>query len=172
MIKAVKDKRARRHHGTRLPVGPNGGIQLLLIANVTDLGKAGDLVEVKPGYAKNYLIPQGLATVATEQHRRQLEERKAQLEELHRQKVADCQALAAQIKANPLRLTAKTNDEGNLYGSIYKDEISKALKAKGLDVAPSQVGLEGPIKVTGIYEVPINLCEGVDAKLDVTVDRE
>ena len=172
MINAIKNKRARRHHGTRLPIGPNGGVQLLLTQNVAGLGKAGDMVEVKTGYAKNYLIPQGLATIATEKHREMVEKRKAELEEIRRQKIADAQALAGKIAVSPLMMTAKTNDEGNLYGSIYKDEIAKALQEKGFDVAPAQVGLDGPIKVTGIYKVPVRLFEGVEASLDVTVNRE
>ena len=83
-----RNKRARRAYrtGKRLPTGPNGGIQLLLIQSVDSLGKQGDVVEVKPGYAKNYLIPQGLATFATDHHRRMVEKHKAMLLEIQDRK--------------------------------------------------------------------------------------
>ena len=95
-MSVLKNKRARKYRrsGKRLPVGPNGGVQLLLVQTVDPLGKQGEVVEVKPGYAKNYLIPQGLATVATDHHRRMIEKHRAQLLEIQKQRMAGLQQLA------------------------------------------------------------------------------
>ncbi|MBO7679184.1 MAG: 50S ribosomal protein L9, partial [Thermoguttaceae bacterium] len=97
MIKIEKNKRARRHEGKRLPLGPNGGVQLLLIQTVGPLGKQGDVVEVKPGYANNYLIPQGLATVATDHHRRMIEKHRELLREIQAQRLAGMKRLAERL---------------------------------------------------------------------------
>ncbi len=89
MINAIKDKRARRHQTSKLPKGKNGGIELILLHEIEKLGKIGDLVEVKRGYAVNYLIPQGLAAVATEKTRAIAAARKAEAEAAHAKKIAD-----------------------------------------------------------------------------------
>ena len=157
MINAIKDKRARRHQTSKLPTGKNGGVELILLHEIDKLGKIGDLVEVKRGYAVNYLIPQGLAAVATEKTRAIAAARKAEAEAAH--------------ATSPLTLTATTDDNGNLYGSIYKKEIAAALKEKGIEVKADSIGLEGPIKVTGFYSIPIRLFEGIEGKVDITVDR-
>ena len=169
MIQAVKDKRARRHHNNRLPVGPNGGVQLLLVQTIDSLGKVGEVVEVKTGYAKNYLIPQGLATIATDHHRRMVEKRKAQLEEIKRQKIADYKKLADQIGAKTVTIEATANDEGHLYGSVSQEEVGAALKAENLVITPDQVRFEGPLKETGLYNVRIYLGEEIDSILKVWV---
>ena len=164
MINAIKDKRARRHQTSKLPKGKNGGIELILLHEIDKLGKIGDLVEVKRGYAVNYLIPQGLAAVATEKTRQLAEA-------AHAKKIADAQEIVKKLAASPLTLTATTDDNGNLYGSIYKKEIAAALKEKGIEVKADNIGLEGPIKVTGFYSIPIRLFEGIEGKVDITVDR-
>ena len=171
MINAIKDKRARRHQTNKLPTGKNGGIELILLQEIDNLGKIGDLVEVKRGYAVNFLIPSGAAAVATEKARQLAEARKAEQKAAHDKKVAAAQDTVKKLAANPLTLTATTDDNGNLYGSIYKKEVAKALQEKGIEVSPEQVGLEGPIKVTGFYSVPIRLFEGIEGKIDITVDR-
>ncbi|MGI5832715.1 MAG: 50S ribosomal protein L9 [Thermoguttaceae bacterium] len=171
MINAIKEKRARRRQMNRLPRGKNGGIELILIHNVEKLGKVGDLVEVKRGYAINYLIPQGLAAVATEKARELVAARKAEQEAAHAKKVAAAQEMIKKLAASPLTLTATTDDKGNLYGSIYKREVAQALQEKGFEISADQVGLDGPIKVTGFYSIPIRLFEGAEGKVDITVDR-
>lgn len=169
MIQAVKNKRARRHNGKRLPVGPNGGVQLLLVQSIENLGKAGEVVEVKMGYAKNYLIPQGLATIATDHHRRLVEKRKAQLEEIKRQKIANFRKLADLIASKTVTIESKANDEGHLYGSVSQEEVAGALKAENIDITPNQVRFDGPLKETGLYNVRIYLGEEIDSVLKVWV---
>ncbi|MBO7725962.1 MAG: 50S ribosomal protein L9 [Thermoguttaceae bacterium] len=171
MINAIKDKRARRHQTSKLPRGKNGGIELILLQDVDKLGKIGDLVEVKRGYAVNYLIPQGQAAVATEKTRQLAEARKAEAAAAHAKKIADAQEIVKKLATSPLTLTATTDDNGNLYGSIYKKEIAAALKEKGIEVKADNIGLEGPIKVTGFYSIPVRVFEGIEGKVDITVDR-
>lgn len=169
MIKAVKNKRARHNHGNRLPIGPNGGVQLLLIQTVKDLGKVGDIVEVKKGYATNYLIPQGMATVATEHHRRMVEKRKAELEEIRRQKIETAKELAAKIATKTVTFMGQMNAEHKLYGSVSKEDVANLLKAENIEIAPAMVCFEGAIKDAGQYEINIQLADGVDAKLKLWV---
>src|SRR3990170_1157155 len=92
-----KPKKRRTARSKRLPRGPNRGIELLLVQTVDNLGKQGDVVEVKPGYANNFLIPQGLATIATDHHKRMVDKHKARLLEIQRSRLAGLQALADQL---------------------------------------------------------------------------
>ena len=106
------------HRAKRLPKGPHGGIELLLVQPVEHLGKQGDVVEVKHGYAMNYLIPQGLATIATEHHKRMVEKHRAQLEAIEKARLAGLQTLAAELGRQSITIEANANDEGHLYGSV------------------------------------------------------
>ena len=106
------------HRTKRLPQGPHGGVELLLVQPVEHLGKQGDVVEVEPGYAMNYLLPQGLATIATDHHKRMVEKHRAQLEEIEKARLAGLQALAADLGRQSVTIEANANDEGHLYGSV------------------------------------------------------
>lgn len=166
-----KNKRARQNKrtGKRLPVGPNGGIQLLLIQTVDPLGKQGDVVEVKPGYANNYLIPQGLATIATDHHRRMVEKHRAKLREIQLQRLAGLKELADLIRTKSISIEANANEEGHLYGSIGPDEIVRALKVENINITPDQVRLTGPLKELALYTVRIYLGHDIDSELKVWV---
>src|SRR5690349_10278520 len=127
--------------------GPHGGMQLVLTEDVANLGKQGDLVEVKPGYGRNYLLPNGLATVPTEHNLRLLERYKQRVQQAREARVADLKVLAGQIqRINDVTIEANANEEGHLYGSVGAPEISKALKARNLPVEPDMVRLDGLIK--------------------------
>jgi len=167
----VRNKRARGAYrtGKRLPKGPNGGIQLLLIQSVDSLGKQGEVVEVKPGYAKNYLIPQGLATLATDHHRRMVEKHKAQLAELQRQQLAALHQLADAISKLTISIEANANADGHLYGSVGAEEIVHALKNEGVSIAVDQVRLDGPLKELAQYSVRIYLGHEIETSLKVWV---
>lgn len=153
----------------RLPRGPHGGIELMLVQAVEHLGKAGEVVEVKAGYANNYLLPQGLAVHATEHHKRMVEKHKQKLLELERQKLAGFKELASQISKQSINVEANANDEGHLYGSIGAQEISSALRQLGFSVANEHVRLEGPLKELGLYTVKIQLHSEVTTELKVWV---
>lgn len=153
----------------RLPKGPNGGIQLMLIQNVEFLGKAGDVVEVRAGYANNFLLPQGLAIVSTEHHKRMVEKHKAKLLDIEKQRLAALRTLADQLSKQSINVEANANDEGHLYGSVGAHEIVSALKANGFSITTDQVRLEGVLKELGLYTVKVQLHQEISTELKVWV---
>lgn len=153
----------------RLPKGEHGGVQLLLTQNVDHVGKQGQVVEVKAGHANNYLLPQGLAIVATEHHKRMVEKHKARLHEIERQRLSGLQALADKIAQQSITIEANANDEGHLYGSVGAVEIVAALKANEIHVTTDQVRLTGPLKELGLYTVKVHLHQEIEADLKVWV---
>jgi large subunit ribosomal protein L9 len=169
MAKTKSKARQGRPRLKRLPKGPHGGIELLLIHSVDHLGKQGDVVEVRPGYAHNYLLPQGLATIATPHHKRMVEKHREKLREIERKRLSRLQDAAAEIGRQSITIEANANDEGHLYGSVGAPEIVKALKQANLNVTTDQVRLEGPLKELGLYTVKIHLHHEVEADLKVWV---
>jgi large subunit ribosomal protein L9 len=169
MSKTEVKKKARRARKNRLPKGPNGGVQLLLIQSVNHLGKQGDVVEVKPGYANNYLLPQGLATVATDHHARMVEKHRSRLLEIEKSRLVDLQSLAEVLAKQSVTIEANANDEGHLYGSVGATEIVDALKQSDMTIEPHQVRLEGPLKELGLYTVKVQLHQEIQADLKVWV---
>jgi large subunit ribosomal protein L9 len=172
MPKAKPKKTRKRpvpHRSKRLPRGPNGGVELLLIQSIDNLGNQGDIVEVKPGYAHNYLLPQGLATVATDHHRRMVDKHKARLLEIQNTRLAGLHALAEQLAQQSITIEANANEEGHLYGSVGAAEIVKVLKSHNITITADQVRLEGPLKELGLYTVRIHLGQGVEGELKLWV---
>ncbi|MFO1020723.1 MAG: 50S ribosomal protein L9 [Planctomycetales bacterium] len=145
------------------------GVELLLAEDVDTLGKQGEIVRVKPGYARNYLLPHGLATVATDHNKRMVESHRKRQEELAQKRLQDLKKLAETISKYSVTLEAHANQDGHLYGSITAPEISKALKTAGYPVSPDQVRLEGPLKETGMYTVKIHLHGDVETDVKVWV---
>ncbi len=165
----VKTKSSGRRRAKRLPKGPNGGIELLLIHNVDNLGKQGEVVEVKAGFANNFLLPQGLATVATEHHKRMVEKHREKLEAIERERLAGIRKLAGEISKQSVTIEANANDEGHLYGSVGQSEIVDGLKALGFSVSADQIRLEGALKELGLYNVVVRLHDSVETELKVWV---
>lgn len=167
----IRNKRTRssKRPTKMLPCGPNGGVQLLLIQTVDPLGKQGDIVEVKPGYANNYLIPQGLATIATDHHKRMIEKHKAKLLEIQKKRLVGLQSLADDIKKASVSIEANANEDGHLYGSVGPEEIVKAIKREGIILTHEQVRLTGPLKELGLYTVRIYLGHDIESELKVWV---
>ena len=166
-----KQRRARTapHRSKRLPRGSNGGIELLLIQSVDHLGEQGDVVEVKPGYASNYLLPQGLATIVTPHHKRMVEKHKAKLLEIQRSRLAGLRKVAEELKQLSVTIEANANDEGHLYGSVGAAEIVAALKRSDVTITTDQVRLKGPLKELGLYTVVIHVGQEVEGELKVWV---
>jgi len=144
---------------------------IVLVEDVTHVGKIGDVVEVRPGYARNYLIPYGKAIVPTAQNLKQLELHKIKVQKAREARIADLKVLAEQLSRLPtLMIEANANEEGHLYGSIGPVEISKTLKGKNLLVEPDMIRLEHHIKEANILsEVPVVLGYGIEAKIQVAV---
>lgn len=155
--------------GKRLPKGERGGIELLLVHPVEHLGKQGEVVEVKRGYALNYLLPQGLATIATDHHKRMVEKHRAKLEEIARERLAGLRSVLEELTRTSVTIEANANDEGHLYGSVGAPEISRSLKQQDLTVAADQIILQGPLKEVGLYTVKVRLAPEVEGDLKVWV---
>ncbi len=169
MVKAKSKQKAKRPRFKRLPSGPNGGIELLLVQSVDHLGKQGDVVEVRPGYAHNYLIPQGLATLASSHHKRMVEKHRARLQEIERKRLSNLQSLADEIARQSITIEANANDEGHLYGSVGASDIVNALKQAGTTITADQVRLEGLLKELGLYTVKVQLHQQIVGELKVWV---
>lgn len=169
MAKTQTSKKTRRRKFRRLPKGPNGGVQLLLIQSVDNLGSQGDVVEVKPGYANNYLLPQGLATLATAHHERMVKTHRAKLLEIEEARLTDLKKLADSLSKQSVTIEANATDEGHLYGSVGAPEIVAGLKQNDFSLTADQIRLEGPLKELGLYTVKVQLHRDVKADLKVWV---
>jgi large subunit ribosomal protein L9 len=142
---------------------------LLLVQPVENLGKQGDVVEVKRGHAVNYLLPQGLATVATDHHKRMVQKHKTKLLEIQKARLAGLRSLADQLSQHSITIEANANEEGHLYGSVGAADVVKAVKANNVTITRDQVRLQGPLKELGLYTVKIHLGHEVEAELKVWV---
>ncbi len=169
MSNTKKKNRKRTTGHKRLPRGKNGGVELLLIQSVDHVGKQGDIVEVRPGFANNYLLPQGMATIASDHHKRMVEKHKAKLREIEMARLKDLRALADEIAKQSITIEANANDEGHLYGSVGAADIVKALKQNGIQVTADQIRLEGVLKELGLYNVKVHLHQDIEAELKVWV---
>ena len=164
----VKRRRAGRRT-KRLPKGPHGGVELLLIQTVEHLGKQGEVVEVKPGFANNFLLPQGLATMATDHHKRMVEKHRERLQAIEKARRADLQQLADTISKQSVTIESNANDDGHLYGSVGAADIVAALKAQNINLTADKVRLEGPLKEVGLYTVKLHIASEIEANLKVWV---
>ena len=169
MFKSSLEKTKLPHRSKRLARGPHRTIELLLIQSVDHLGKQGEVVRVKPGYAQNFLLPQGLATVATDHHKRMVEKHKARLQAIQNQRLAGLRDVADSLAKQSITIEANANDEGHLYGSVGASDIVKALKQHEITITADQVRLKGPLKELGLYTVQIHLGQDIEGELKVWV---
>jgi large subunit ribosomal protein L9 len=159
----------QRHHVRK---GAHGGMQVVLTEDVANLGKQGDLVEVKPGYGRNYLLPNGLATIPTEHNLRLLERYKQRVQQAREAKIEDLRVLAEQIKRVTVTIESNANEEGHLYGSVGAVEIAQGLRAQNLTVDPDMVRLEGPIRECALFAVKLHLGYDIETEVKVLVVRQ
>ena len=146
-------------------------MKIILKKEVANLGEAGDVVEVKTGYALNYLVPQGFATVATASAMKQHEETLRQRAHKEAKFVADAEALAAKISAAPVKVTAKVGAEGKLYGAVTSAQIAEVLAAAGIEVEKKNITIP-EIKETGEFEGKVKCYKGVFADIKIEVVAE
>ncbi|HTS52846.1 MAG TPA: 50S ribosomal protein L9 [Burkholderiales bacterium] len=145
-------------------------MQVILLERVANLGQLGDIVKVKPGYARNYLIPNGKAKRATEANVAEFERRRAELENAQNEILAVAQAHAAKLEGLLIQITQKAGVDGRLFGSVTNYDISEALKAQGHNVAKAAVRLpHGPLKQVGDYEITLDLHSDAKAHIKVSV---
>jgi len=147
-------------------------VEVLLAQNIEHLGKIGDVVKVAAGYARNYLVPRGLAKPVTAEnlHRIEAERKLVQLEENKR--ITSLKEIAARIATTNVTLEVKASPEGQLYGSVTSAMIAQELVKLGFDVNPTLVRLEHPLKQIGVFSVPIHLHQDVEATARVWVVQD
>ena len=148
-------------------------MQVILMDKVVNLGNLGDVVKVKDGFARNFLIPTGRARRATQANMEAFAAQKAELERVAAEKLADAQARAAKLEGFSVTVSQKAGVDGRLFGSISNADIADALNAQGHEVAKSEVRLpDGPFKAIGEYPVVLGLHHDVLANIMVVVVAE
>ena len=148
-------------------------MQLILLQNVTNLGKLGDKVNVKPGYGRNYLVPQGKAVPATAANLAEFEAKRAEYEAKAKAQLEGAEARKAALEGVEVSITANASTEGKLYGSISPRDIAETLTKHGHKVEKSEVVLgEGPLRRTGEYDIVVHLHADIEATVKVIVVGE
>jgi large subunit ribosomal protein L9 len=156
----------RKNHPLR---AKNGHLSVLLTQAVPHLGQPGELVKVRPGFARNYLIPQGMATFATQHNLLIVEKHRQRLKEIEQARRADLLSLAAQIAQRSLTIEANANEEGHLYGSVNADQIAASLRTEGFPIETENVRIEGPLKDLGLYTIKLHLAQEITTEVKLWV---
>ena len=146
-----------------------GLVQVILREDVHALGQAGDIVRVKPGYARNFLVPQGKATPATAERVHQVEHQQRVISEKRAKELMDLEAVKAKLDATKLEIEAQVGEEGKLFGSVTSQNLADLLAEKGLEVDRRKIVLQEPIKMVGEHKIAIRLRSDVVAEFKVTV---
>jgi len=148
-------------------------MQVILLERVQNLGELGDSVKVRPGYARNFLIPQGRAVIATSANVAEFEAKRAELERQEAEALAAVQARAEALEGTEITIGRKTGEEGKLFGSVGPQDIADALSAVGLEVGRHEVRLlSDTLRQIGDYEVGVHLYADVEASITVHVVAE
>lgn len=146
-------------------------MKVLLKQDVKNVGKKGEIVEVKEGFGRNFLLPNGLAVEATGGALRQVEQEKQAAERRRQREREEAVELGRRVAALELTLRHKAGDEGHLFGSVTNAEVSEALRARGFDVDRKKIHLSEPIRHLGRYPVQVKLHPEVTVEVNVTVER-
>ena len=147
-------------------------VKLILVQSIHRLGEAGDLVSVKPGFARNYLLPQGKALLATEGRVKELEHKKRIAEERAAKELNDLQAVKKQLEGLKIEIGARAGDSGKLFGSVTAAQIAERVEAAGLAIDRRRIDLRDPIKEVGDHKVTVRLLRELTATLNVHVVAE
>ena len=147
-------------------------MEIILRQAVENLGKPGDVVKVKPGYARNYLLPRGLAYEATPGNLKRIQQERDRLEAAENTRRDTAQALAEQLEQVSLTFSARVGEEGKLFGSVTTADIAQQLEAQGFHVEKRQIDLHEPIKALGVYRIPIRLHADVKPEIRVWVIKQ
>jgi large subunit ribosomal protein L9 len=147
-------------------------VKLILREDVENLGKGGDLVDVKPGYGRNFLLPRGLAVPANPKNVRELEHQRKVAEAKAAKLRGEAQAVAKRLADTPIALKRKVGEQDKLYGSVTALDLAEALAARGVQLDRRIIDLAEPIKSTGDFEVPVKLHRDVVGKVKVKVEAE
>ena len=147
-------------------------MEVILRNAVDKLGHPGDIVSVSPGYARNFLLPRGLAYEATAGNRKRSAAEKSRLEALENERKAAAQAIADKLAEVSVTFAARVGEEGKLFGSVTTSDIAHQLEAQGFKVEKRQIELNEPIKALGMYKVPIKLHADVHPEIKVWVIKQ
>ncbi len=148
-------------------------MDVILLEKVANLGNLGDRVAVRSGYARNFLLPKGKATLATPVNVKKFEARRAELEKIQREHMTDAEGRKTQFEGFKLSLTAKAGSEGKLFGSIGTADIAEAATAAGHKLARSEVRLpNGPLRTVGEHVVVVHLHTDINVELPITIVAE
>lgn len=147
-------------------------MKVILLSDLRHRGKRGETVEVKPGFARNYLLPQGLALVANTGNQRYFEQQRKKIDQKHAAERDSAARLAADLAGVTITIRKRVSENQTLYGSVTAGEIAEALQAKGFEVDRRRLDLEGGIKTVGDHQVRVELHPDVVAELTVTVEPE
>ena len=145
-------------------------MQIILLEKIANVGDLGDVVKVREGYARNYLIPQGKAKRATPENLKAIEEKRADLEKAAGAKLSAAQALAERLEGTAIQITQKAGVDGRLFGSVTNVDIVDALKSQGVEIERSMIRMSsGPLKQVGDYPLTVALHTDVVAHINVSV---
>src|SRR5512134_106329 len=146
-------------------------MQIILLERIENVGHMGDVVRVRPGYARNYLLPQNKAVRATQENRKRFEEQRTQLEATNLQRRAEAEAVAAKLKGLSVVLIRQAGEAGQLYGSVTARDVADAITAAGFTLGRQQIRLHQPIKTLGLHTVKLGLHPEVIVSVVVNVAR-
>jgi large subunit ribosomal protein L9 len=144
-------------------------MEVILRQAVDNLGHPGDVVVVSPGFARNYLLPRGIAYQATEGNKKRISQEKARLEAAEAERRSAAESIAKQLEEVSITFSARVGEEGKLFGSVTSADIVEQLEAQGFTVEKRQVELGEPIKTLGVYRIPIRLHADVHPEIKVWV---
>lgn len=144
-------------------------MEVILRQSVEKLGHPGDVVNVSAGYARNYLLPRGIAYAATPGNKRRIEQERARLEAAEEARRSAARDLAGRLEQVSLTFSARVGEEGKLFGSVTAADVAQALAAQGFEVEKRQIDMHEPIKALGVYRVPIRLHADVHPEIKVWV---
>lgn len=146
-------------------------MDVILLERIAKLGQMGDVVSVKPGYARNFLLPQGKALRANDANRTKFEADRATLEARNEERKSEAEGVKGKLDGNTYVMIRSAGQTGQLYGSVSTRDVATALEAEGFSVARNQVNLMNPIKVIGLHEILLNLHPEVESTITVNVAR-
>ena len=147
-------------------------MKVILQKDVPHLGTIGDLVKVKDGYGRNFLLPRGLAVLANESNTRQLNHQKRLAQTLAAKQKAAAEAAASTIAATPVAFKLEAGEDDKLFGSVTSRDIAEALAAKGVEVDRRKMTIDGALKEIGSFDVPVELGSGVTANIRVLIEKK
>lgn len=147
-------------------------MQVILREDVKSLGRMGDMVNVKEGYARNFLIPKGLAVEANPKNLKALEHEKRKIQEIAKKAKASAEDIASKVSRTTVTIKAKSGEEDKLFGSVTAMDIANALKKEGLEIDKKKIVLEEPIKRLGNYTVNVKIHQDVSAQLNIEIVKE